>query len=182
MGKEYHPSYLRVSRRVLKEIIKMSTAVQRRKPEIEWDHPIWHHPHGSKMRVEKLDKKNRVLVISGSAAKVTIRKASSIIPNAKGWLVDWEVVQCQAYGEGVRGRSCFKDNDIAAAFGLSDSSGRFGGWLIEQFGADVANQGKYIRWKKFLNIPCPGTGHDGDPNVSIQLNEEIQHNVLQLLG
>lgn len=159
----------------------MGTAVLPRDPEIRWYFPIWCHHHSSKMRVEQFDKRNRVLVISGSAAKVRIRKASSVYPDAKGWFIDWEVIQSQPYKEGVRGRSRFNDDDLAAAFGLSESSGKFGDWLIEQFGADAANQGKYIRWKNFLNIPCPGTGHDGDPNVSILLDEEIQNAVRQLL-
>ena len=134
------------------------------------------------MYVTQFDKENQVLVIGGSAAKVTIRKASSVYPDANGWFVDWEVVQCKPYEEGVRGRSRFNDDDLAAAFGLSESSGRFGDWLIAQFGAEVANQGKYIRWKNFLNIPCPGTGNDGDPNVSIHLDDKIQNAVQQLLG
>ena len=159
----------------------MQTAVQRRDPEIRWYFPIWCHHHGSKMCVEQFDRQNQVLVISGSAAKVIIRKASSVYPGAKGWFVDWEVVQCKLYEEGVHGRSRFNDEDIKAAFGLSESSGKFGEWLIKQFGADSAEQGKYIRWKNFLNIPCPGTGHDGDPNVSIHLDEEIQNAVRQLL-
>ena len=159
----------------------MKTAVQRRDPEIRWYFPIWCHHHGSKMRVEQLDQQNHILVISGSAAKVTIRKASSVYPDAKGWFVDWKVVQYKPYDEGACGRSQFNDEDISAAFGLSESSGKFGEWLIKQFGADSAEQGKYIRWKNFLNIPCPGTGHDGDPNVSIHLDEEIQNAVRQLL-
>jgi hypothetical protein len=133
------------------------------------------------MCVEQLDKQNHILVISGSAAKVTIRKVSSVYQDTKGWFVDWEIVQCQPYEEGVRGRSQFNDEDIVVAFGLSEGSGRFGDWLIERFGADSAEQGKYIRWENFLNIPCPGTGHDGDPNISIYLDEEIQDAVRQLL-
>ncbi|MCC7004577.1 hypothetical protein IT397_01525 [Candidatus Nomurabacteria bacterium] len=144
--------------------------------------PIWHHHHSSKMQVEKLDKENRCLIISGSAAKVTIRRASLVIPGAKGWFVDWEVVQCRPYEEGVRGRSKFDDKDLAAAFGLSNDSGKFGSWLIEEFGADVADQGKFIRWEKFLNIPGPGTGHDGDPNVSVEISDDIKSAVQTLLS
>ncbi len=159
----------------------MKTAVQRRDPAFRWYFPIWCHHHGNKMRVEQLDEQNRTLVISGSAAKVMIRRASSVYPDAKGWFVDWEVVQCKPYEEGVRGRSQFNDGDLQAAFGLSKNSGKYGQWLIDQFGADVADQGKYIRWRNFLNIPCPGTGHDGDPNVSIHLDEQIQDAVRRLL-
>ncbi|OGY28025.1 MAG: hypothetical protein A3F33_02715 [Candidatus Woykebacteria bacterium RIFCSPHIGHO2_12_FULL_43_10] len=159
----------------------MRTAVQRRNLGILGHHPTWFHHHGSKMHLELLDQQNRRLVISGSAAKVIIRKASSVYPNAKGWFVDWEVVQYRPYEEGVRGRSQFNDEDFKSAFGLSEKPGEFGHWLIQQFGASAAGQGQYIRWGNFLNIPCPGTGHDGDPNVSIYLDEEIQKAVRQLL-
>lgn len=158
------------------------TTVQRRDPEIRWGIPIWCHHHGSKMRVKHFELINHVLVISGNAARITIRKASDVFLDAKGWFVDWEVAQCKPYQEGVRGRVRFNDEDLAAAFGLSQSSGRFGERLIEQFGADSADQGKYIRWKGFLNIPCPGTGHDGDPNVSIHIDSKIQNAVQKLLG
>ncbi|MBI2052554.1 MAG: hypothetical protein HYT38_02685 [Candidatus Sungbacteria bacterium] len=160
----------------------MATAVRRKDPQIRWYHPVWCHHHGAKMRVEQVDPQNHILIISGSAAEVTIRKASSMSPDVEGWFVDWEVVQERPYGTGVRGRSWFSDKDLAAAFGLSDDSGVFGDWLIDQFGADSAEQGKYIRWKGFLNIPCPGTGHDGDPNVSIHLDDEIRNAVQQLFS
>ncbi|MCX6813615.1 MAG: hypothetical protein NT078_00045, partial [Candidatus Azambacteria bacterium] len=117
------------------------------------------------MRVKKLDLLRHILIIGSSAARIVIRKASWVYPGAKGWFVDWEVNQYKPYKEGVLGRSRFNDDELAAAFGLSDNSGNFGDWLIERFGADSAEQGKYIRWKTFLNIPCPGTGNDGDPNV-----------------
>lgn len=150
-------------------------------PETRFGMPIWCHHHGSKMRVEKFDHPNHTLVIAGSAAKVTITKVS-IHPDTKGWFVDWEVVQWMPCNEGTRGRSFFNDKDLAAAFGLSDESGKYGQWLINRYGADSAEQGKYIRWKDYLNIPCPGTGHDGDPNVSIHLDQQIKDAVRKLLG
>ena len=150
-------------------------------PQIRFGMPIWCHHHGSKMRVEKFGKENHTLVIAGSAAKVTITQASAIYPKAGGFFVDYEVVQYVSYDEVVRGRRQFSADDLAAAFGLSDESGKYGQWLIDQYGADSAEQGKYIRWKDYLNIPCPGTGHDGDPNVSIHLDQQIKDAVRQLL-
>jgi hypothetical protein len=155
----------------------MQTAVQRRDPEIRWYFPIWCHHHGSKMRVENFNKCNHFLVIAGSAASVRITRKSTTVD--EGWFVEWEVVQSQQAK--VSGRVFFTSDDLRAAFGLSQESGEFGDWLIEQFGADSASQGKFIRWKNFLNIPCPGTGHDGDPNVSIHIDEDIQNAVRQLL-
>lgn len=153
--------------------------VPRRDPETNmWGNPTWYHHHGSKMRVEEFSKGNRLLVIAGSAASVRITRRASTVD--EGWFVEWEVVQSQQVK--VNGRVFFTSDDLRAAFGLSQGSGRFGNWLIEQFGADSASQGKYIRWRNYLNIPCPGTGHDGDPNVSIYIdNDEILDAVRQLL-
>jgi hypothetical protein len=157
---------------------------QRRDPEIRFGVPIWHHPYGSKMCIQEFSPENQILVISSSAAKVTIRKASSVYQDAKDWFVDWEVVYYKPYQEGVQGRSSFSDDDLMEAFGLYKESPEIfvGDQLIKQFGATAGDYGKYIRWKKFLNIPCPGTGHDGDPNVSIYLHEKIQNAVLRLLA
>ena len=155
----------------------MKKPAQPRDPEIRWYFPIWCHHHGSKMCVKKFSKENHLLVIAASAASVRITRRSS---TADGWwFVEWEVVHSQQ--EKVNGCVIFGSDELRAAFGLSGDSGRFGDWLIERFGAESAEQRMYIRWKNFLNIPCPGTGHDGDPNVSIHLNEEIQNAVRQLL-
>ncbi len=154
----------------------MKTAVQKKDPEIRWYFPIWHHHHSSKMKVRRFDQNWRILVIAGSAASVRITRVATTVD--EGWYVDWEVVhsqQCKA-----NGRVIFTSDELQAAFGLSDNSGTYGDWLISRFGAESAEQGKYIRWKDFLNIPCPGTGHDGDPNVSIEINEEIKRAVQQL--
>lgn len=42
-------------------------------------------------------------------------------------------------------------------------------------------QGAFIRYGNFLNIPSPGTGHDGDPNISILIDGPIRRAVRQLL-
>lgn len=142
-------------------------------------YPEWFHHHGTKMQVEKLDKDNHTLIIAGSAAHINMSPMFNADRINKGWYVDWEVVH--SGDTKVNGRTFMTKEDLSAAFGLSDGSGRFGDWLIERFGADSANQHEYIRWGNFLNIPCPGTGHDGDPNVSIYLDDEIKEAVKGLL-
>ncbi len=144
-----------------------------------WGHPTWYHHHGDKMRVEKLDLQMPTLILSGSAARVVIGKEPSL--NPKGWFVQWEVILYKLSEEGAHGRVYFEEKHIIAAFGLATHSGNSHDWLAKRYGADSAIQGKYIRWKTFLNIPCPGTGLDGDPNVSVRLDEEIKDAVRKLL-
>lgn len=143
--------------------------------------PVWWHHHGGKMRVEFLDLKKSALIISGSAAKVTISKSKQ-----NEWFVDWEVIHGGAsvpHPQESHGRAwLFSDNSLARAFGLSNDSDKTGEWIVERYGGNCASQGRYIRWMGFLNIPCPGTGHNGDPNVSILLQDEIVEAVAKLLG
>jgi hypothetical protein len=153
-----------------------SDIMKKRNPEFHRGLPIWCHQHGSKMQLRLFDKEVPTLVISGSAAEVTIGSRE----DTEGWFVNWKVVQYQPY-EVVRGCRKFSDDEIAAAFGLVDEVSGYSEWLINRFGGDSAEQGKYIRWKTFLNIPCPGTGNDGDPNISIHLNDQIKFAVHQLL-
>ncbi len=143
--------------------------------------PEWWHHHGIKMRLKSIDHQQKQLVISGSAATVIIRKAPSVNPQTKeGWFVDWEVEHYVPYGIKAQGRCHFTDEDLGIAFGLMVSpipDER----IVDQYGIVSFRQGKYIRLNNFLNIPCPGTGHDGDPNVSIELDEEIREAILKLL-
>ena len=76
----------------------------------------------------------------------------------------------------------FTRDDVRSAFGLIDDSGKYGKWLIDRYGAEAAEQMKYIRWGNFLNIPCPGTGNYGDPNISIKINGDIQLTVAELIS
>lgn len=151
-------------------------------PNLKIGIPNWCHMHGSKMSVRNFDQENSILVLDSSAATVVITKGSSMFPGHEGWFVDWKVVQSAPQKVGVQGRAWFSDQDIKSAFGLSNISGKYDHWLIEQYGADVAEQGRYIRWKNYLNIPCPGTAHYGDPNVSIHLEENIRNAVQKLIS
>ena len=72
--------------------------------------------------------------------------------------------------------------NLRKAFRLDDTmDDKLSLWLIERYGGTVAAQGEFIRWGKYLNIPGPGTGHDGDANISIFVSDEIRDAVAQLL-
>jgi hypothetical protein len=157
----------------------MKAGVKRRDPEKNLlGVPVWFHHHGSKMELKEFDKASSRIVISGSAATLQITRRV-VEKGDGGWFVNWEVIQSQC--ERISGCVVFQSGSLRSAFGLSQETGQSGDWLIEEYGADVANQGQYIRWINFLNIPCPGTAHDGDPNISILIDEEMRKAVQQLL-
>ncbi len=138
--------------------------------------PDWCHHHCGKMKVDRLDvdAKERRFVIKASAVKVTIFRA-----NDCEWFVNWEIthdLNMKSFG-----RTLLTNLDLARAFCIDEGSHESGKGLLERYGGESAKQGCYIRWKNFLNIPCPGTGDDGDPNVSIEISEEIREAVKQLL-
>lgn len=149
--------------------------MEERCPELDKRKPVWWHHHATKMRVVAFGLCKDVLVIQGSVAELVItRKGAS-------WLVTWKVVQGPE--QHTIGQALFSDIDLLVAFGLRlgiDNS-RCSRWLIERYGGTAARQGKYIRYKNHLNIPCPGTGHDGDPNISIDVDEGMQEAVRQLV-
>lgn len=146
------------------------------RPQIDGYHPNWWCERGGKMKVESLE--NHQLMLKGSAATLIISPANE---PPYIWKVEWEVIHTR-HQSWSRGQTLWTIEMLQAAFGLrSRITGDFGDWMIERFGADAAEQREFIRWETFLNIPGPGTGHQGDPNISIRITEEIQEAVKELL-
>lgn len=137
--------------------------------------PSWWHRHGSKLVVESLDTADKILKLSATAARLYIR--GTVDPNE--WKVSWFVKYSQS--ESVLGHLIFSTESLEAAFGLRELDGISPEW-IARYGTNVSKQGRYIRLGAFLNIPGPGTGHDGDANISIEVSEQIRNAVKLLIG
>lgn len=170
--------------------MKASISQRRRTPSISLFYPNWWHGHGTKIKVRETDLRAKRLVFAASAASLEISPYAEK-PGIEGWdwNVRWEVVQAHPNYKTV-GLVVFSNEELAAAFCLADDPGIWGEysqWMLDRFGGDCAVQGKFIRYTgfsagiTFLNIPCPGTGHDGDPNISLEVTEEIKKAVAQLL-
>lgn len=147
--------------------------VKEKHPEMNAVGPIWWHHHGGKMKLLAVGLLNDILIIQASAAELVIRKRRT------AWAVEWKIIQSQ--DEQTRGRAIFSNQELMAAFGATASMESHSEWLIQNHGGTVASQGKFIRYQEWLNIPCPGTGHDGDPNVSIGLDGKIEKAVWNLV-
>ncbi|MDD5528179.1 MAG: hypothetical protein PHO56_04405 [Patescibacteria group bacterium] len=137
--------------------------------------PIWFHHHGSKMRLTLFHREGEHIAIDGSATHLRISMG------LKYYEVTWSIKHSP--DEYARGRTLMDKKTLANAFGLAnDTPNCYSHWLIERYGGDNAEQFKFIRYRNYLNIPCPGTGNDGDPNISIELDDEIKQAVTKLLS
>ena len=142
-------------------------------PEMrEMGMPIWCHHHCGKMKLLAVGLFNDILIIQGSAAELVIRKRRT------SWAVEWKIIYSPS--EQTKGRTIFSDQQLMAAFGAISSTEGHSEWLIQRYGGTSASQGRFIRYQNWLNIPCPGTGHDGDPSISIELTDDIKKAVWKL--
>lgn len=144
--------------------------------------PSWCHHHSMKMVPEKQtdeEKASKILRISGSAAFLII----SFHPEEGEWCwrVDWRIYHGVGSDNGYR---LFTKENLESAFtpspiGSRSQEDRF---FSGRYNADAGQQGRYLRQGRWLNIPGPGTGNDGDPNISIEITPEIYKAVKELLS
>lgn len=135
--------------------------------------PGWHHPSSGKMQVEKADSSQ--VVISAPKACLTITE----IPQGPDfiWTVKWEIFFTIEHG--VRNEVVMSAQELCAAFALNENEDDYDDWLEDLPRVSVA--GKFFREGPFLNIPHPGIGKDGDPNISVLITGEIKKAVTGLV-
>ncbi|MDO8638947.1 MAG: hypothetical protein Q7R43_05200 [Candidatus Daviesbacteria bacterium] len=147
-----------------------------KKPQMCEGHPDWWHCHGMKMQTDK-DSSRDWVIIKNRVAKLEIFQAVSTQPI---WPLKWQIIQCSLQEE-VMGKIRMDTHTLKSAFDFENITPRGSRWLIEKYGGGAAEQGAFIRWGNFLNIPGPGTGHDGDPNISIFLTDVIRNSIFNLI-
>jgi hypothetical protein len=146
------------------------TAVQR---------PTWFHGKGELMHptFNPLFAGNRLRLTTGSG-HVTIRKSS--MPGL--WQVKWAIYRPnphrlkEAEKDKVDGIVTLTTQELYLAFDSVLGSFDKGGTdreFTKTHCLTVGIQGKYARKGAYLNIPCMGTGKEGDPNASILLSEKV---------
>lgn len=138
--------------------------------------PHWCNTHCYKMK-PIFNKSTKCLLIKSSTAVLSITRSRRNLFN--GWFVCWCIIH--APWSKSRGSVVMDSTELKSAFGLADTNIEDTDWLLEDYGGNSAIQGKYIRCGYYLNIPCPGTGHDGDPNISIKIDRSIKSAIQELL-
>lgn len=140
------------------------------KPEQGVEAPFWWNKNGQKMKVAEEVPGSLYLIIAGSKAQVLVSQESPL------WYVVWDITH--SLQEGVKGRVVLNTDELLMAFGLC----RTGHKIALSLDWEAVVSTRFIRSGNYLNIPGPGTGHDGDPNVSIFLSEKIKDAVVNLVN
>lgn len=142
--------------------------------------PAWWSTKGQKMTVDGVVLKKGtpplVNIHNGTAAQVHITQNGAVKNSfSVGYNIDHGCSRSS-------GSVLMNSNELASAFGLynacSDDTAAFGelGYRL-----NAAVQGKFVRKGNYLNIPHPSIGMQGDPNVSIQITDEMKSAIRSLL-
>jgi len=150
-------------------------------------HPAWWHPDGIQMMPGTVEKfmGEFYLTIRSNTASLTIKSTHK----SGLWQVRWQVIHFLPDKQESSGMRLFDTADLANAFRLVGGPNppkckypeyytRYG---LRLDGSDSAVPGKYTRADGDLNIPCPGTGCDGDPNISIWVHHAVSKAVMDLI-
>jgi hypothetical protein len=140
--------------------------------------PVWWNQRGAHMRLDRVDPTRLVIQNESKTAQLTINPT----------LDKWRVSLRLQHGPGWQMATTLllSTEEVRAAFALSNTptEGTAALQHICKFSGgecDTGEFGKFVRWDYFLNLPCAGTGEDGDPNLSLYLSPEIVAAVDQFL-
>ncbi len=143
--------------------------------------PWFSFTRGVSMRVTEQDLELRSVAISShigdspaAQVKVSLHNKKALLP----WRIDWSLLHSNGKASG----HVFCETDtLRRAFGLDDSIGQLHNNWPTQFNATTARGRIFVRKGLYLCIPGPGTASDGDPNVSITLDNNIARAIHQIL-
>ena len=142
--------------------------------------PEWWNPKGYEMILVDPDRTQTRLAIKGKAAVLSIRRRRLPLYLAKQWVMNWK--NHFSTIDRVSGQIAMDRLTLERAFGLKSGTDENSAWFLTRYKADSARQGCFIRQGDFLNVPGPGTGVDGDINVSLYLGPEIKTAVQEFLN
>jgi hypothetical protein len=150
--------------------------------------PKWFNPHGLKMQVVDFNLNKTKLQLGSTAAKLNLQ-VNYFLSNALYRFFAIERQLTFPKLSSASGITNIERSLAEAMFGISTvqpyyrkDDPRAHEWLKKyHLRATSVWPGVYIRYGRFLNIPGPGTGDDGDANLSIYINDSIKEAVEKLL-
>ena len=153
--------------------------------------PRWFHLHGRKMRfVPGGSSKDAVVIRSMSGASELIIKKFSL-DGELVWKVEWQVVLSQH--ESDTGKRIVQTEWLHRMFDIPPHRGenfvarpvpmfsRKASKFLRDYQGEDGEPGHFIRQFDKLNIPGPGTGHNGSGTISIEITQEMQDAIAVLI-
>ncbi len=138
--------------------------------------PRWYHKHGSKVVV--VNANNQQVQLRTNALHLYIYKITN--ENVMTFRISW--ILNHAWGESRGNLNHVNKNMLLCMFTMEYQEPSDVPQFLKEYGCDAGVQGKFIRSKNFLNIPCPGTAEDGDPNVSINVTPKVEQAIRILIA
>jgi hypothetical protein len=139
--------------------------------------PLWWHKYGQSVTIlDELTPPSTEMTLTSGSCHVKISKGR----NRSTWAVRWII-----YAKGsdkVDGFRTFNTSELRLAFGLvTFGNGGSDPVFVRKNLVTAGVPGKYIRLGQHLNIPCKGTGEDGDPNASIIVSDAVSKAVARFI-
>jgi hypothetical protein len=143
--------------------------------------PQWWHPHGRKIDVKGSDLSSidRFVILGSNTTEVSVKPVHKSY-RSDSWLLEWKITHGSSTEGESSGFRIMNTKELFAAFGLNNFIGDDPSFN-KFHGAHSAKPGVYARVGRHLNIPCPGSASDGDPNISIWVEETIQTEIFELV-
>lgn len=145
--------------------------------------PSWWSHKGVKIYNIHEREKGKLSIENDSVAGLSINRTQAF--DGPCYVVRWWIVheKGEHYGMNneVTGTVVMSPLELAAAFGLYKEGELDTSWGRE-LGAEAGVQGKFIRLGLYLNIPGPGYGYQGDPNLSVFLDQSVMNAVGKYLA
>jgi len=141
--------------------------------------PAWWHPKGAFMRVHHVVSQphKRELFIKGASDSFWLNITSQA--GAATWYLQWQLYH--EWAQQVTGKVRLATGELCLAFALQELPLEQDP-LISRYRQWVCRPGCFFRLADFLNIPCRGTGQNGDPNMSLLLTPEIKTHLANLIA
>lgn len=138
-------------------------------------HPEWWNAGGFKIVAGKLDQDYLYLVLESRSTMVVITKASCVIPNKEGWLLDWRIEQKKEEEKiNLKGRNLLNNTELEHAFAIPMNG-------TEEEVVGIIKNEKFIRQQNFLNFLCSDEKTKEGIGISIYLYSSIKSNIKKLL-
>ncbi|MFC1594812.1 hypothetical protein ACFL3E_00080 [Patescibacteria group bacterium] len=142
--------------------------------------PVWFHKKGLEMQLSHCSPEERLVIISSSTANLTIKNRDK----SGTWIIMYTIKHGPGFSREhyTRYHLIFNDDELLRAFvkpSEEEPNLEIGDETI--LVCTAATAGKFARVDRHLNITCPGTGLNGDPNLSIFVTDEIHYAIIDLL-